>query len=362
MLLQHHGLGWCQAAVDVRQKPEIADYFAALWTEREIFMRRYYDDHHEDDGNDDGAVDNNTTARGGGREGGDNSSGGGGGKLKKKSKKVAEEAATTMEQRKVTREDPIKATEMYSSCDGVSVYLKDGNEPGMGGYHREGYEWLHYDRAPNDRHMWSVQGFVNLLPTERGSNGAAAFQCLVRSHRHQQAFAERFAGAVDRDARFRTLQSQREVDFFMHECDAQPLVCVRADVGDLVLWDSRLVHSGRAATPSAVSRGRTVVYVAMQPKWLATERDVKRKVLAFKTLRTTSHNAAAGVKLFGRLPQPFGRRMVLRNKASHPISRPPTLTSLGMSLFGIDGASYLQAHEAYKHWEAQEAFLAAEQQ
>ena len=187
----------------------------------------------------------------------------------------------------------------------------------MGGYHREGYEWLHYDRAPNDRHMWSVQGFVNLLPTERGSNGAAAFQCLVRSHRHQQAFAERFsssgAGAevakaavvVDRDVRFRTLQSQREVDFFMHECDAQPLLCVRADVGDLVLWDSRLVHSGRAATPSAMSRGRTVVYVAMQPKWLATERDVKRKVLAFKTLRTVWHRrgelppGARGVQALG---------------------------------------------------------------
>jgi hypothetical protein len=61
--------------------------------------------------------------------------------------------------------------------DGVSVYLKD-EAKALGGYHREGHDWLHYDRAPWDP-QWSVQGFVNLLQT---SEQGAAFQCIVNSH------------------------------------------------------------------------------------------------------------------------------------------------------------------------------------
>jgi hypothetical protein len=37
MLLQHHGLGWCQAVVDVQQDPEIATFFAVLWAAHERF-------------------------------------------------------------------------------------------------------------------------------------------------------------------------------------------------------------------------------------------------------------------------------------------------------------------------------------
>ena len=32
MLLQTHGLGWCQAAVDVRQHPSVPGVFAGLWS------------------------------------------------------------------------------------------------------------------------------------------------------------------------------------------------------------------------------------------------------------------------------------------------------------------------------------------
>ncbi len=36
MLLQHHWLGWCQAAVDVRQDPKIAAFFAAVGSARAV--------------------------------------------------------------------------------------------------------------------------------------------------------------------------------------------------------------------------------------------------------------------------------------------------------------------------------------
>ena len=400
----------------MRQKPEIAHIFAELWTAREIFMgEKKTRQEEKQEGDDDDAAatatttltttTTTTTAT-----------------QSKKFKKGNTTTTTTTaakkeeeeeeEAKKVSARRPIKKKDLYSSCDGVSVYLKDESES-RGGYHREGHDWLHYDRAPDDP-KWSVQGFVNLLLTER--NGGAAFQCLVRSHRNQREFVERFPTPTPttatattttptptpntntttttphhhhehdhqhlhlkermmmrssnhnnnnaeeeeeeedakkkkkkrKEARFRLIQSQPEVDFLLNECGNQH-VCIRAKVGDLVLWDSRLMHCGRAATRAAsLQLRRTVVYVSMQPKWLSTQRDRTQKLKAFKELRTTSHNAASGVKLFPRFPRAFGRHDKRRNAASRPIVDPPLLTELGLSLFGVDGASYTQARLALK--------------
>ena len=271
MLLQHHGLGWCQAAVDVRQDREIAAFFAGLWTAREQFA------------------------------------------LGK------------------PPQAPITAEELFVAPDGVSVYLKDNREK-LGGYHREGYEWLHYDRAPSDD-RWSVQGFVNLLET---SEHGAAFQCIVGSHRHQEAFVEHLNAekvvVVDPDQRFRLLGSQLEANFFI---DRGPHVCISAMIGDLVLWDSRLIHCGRAATRDAQLPMRAVVYVSMQPKWMATARDLKRKREAYKELRLTTHNAASGVELFAPLPRAYSVEDKALKQSAHPLRTPPQLTALGRSLFGL---------------------------
>jgi ectoine hydroxylase-related dioxygenase (phytanoyl-CoA dioxygenase family) len=274
MLLQHHGLGWCQAAVDVRQDPEIATFFAALWAAREQFALK------------------------------------------------GQKTTTTMA--KITKE------ELFVAPDGVSVYLKDKAEK-LGGYHRDGHEWLHYDRAPSDP-RWSVQGFVNLLPT---SEQGAGFQCIVNSHRHQEEFVECSNGAeyvVDTEQRFRLLGNQYEANLYL---DCGPHVCIQADVGDLVLWDSRLIHCGRAATRGATLLQRAVVYVSMQPKWMAKPGDLARKRDAHTKLRLTTHNAAEGVELFPAFPRAFNAEGIALKAAARPISVTPRLTALGRSLFGL---------------------------
>jgi hypothetical protein len=267
MLLQNHGLGWCQAAVDVRQDPAVAEQFAALWSARA---------------------------------------------------RCANAAGAAM---------PIIVTkeQMLASGDGVSVYLNVEGE--RGGFHREGREWLHWDRAPNDK-RWSVQGFVNLLPT---SEHGAAFQCLVKSHRYQAEFAERFQRT---DQRFNLLRSQAEADFYVRDKGCHH-ICVGASVGDLVLWDSRAIHCGRAASRNAALLQRAVIYVSMQPKRLSTPRDIELKRRAHKQLRSTTHNAASGVELFSVYPRVRCARDEALRQASHPVSVPPRLTPLGRSLFGL---------------------------
>ena len=266
MLLQTHGLGWCQAAVDLRQDPTIAQLFTDLWNAR----ARLAESHTE------------------------------------------------------KREEKLDPMDMLSSGDGITVYLNVDGE--RGGFHRAGHEWLHWDRAPSDT-KWSVQGFVNLLPT---SEHGAAFQALVKSHRHQQEFAARFKAGK----RFNLLRNQAEADFFVKEKGCAH-VCIAAAAGDLVLWDSRTIHCGRAATREARLLRRAVVYVSMQPKRLSTPRDIELKRRAHAQLRSTTHNSAAGVDLFPVYQRVRCAKDEALKKASRPIRTPPRLTPLGRSLFGL---------------------------
>ena len=219
----------------------------------------------------------------------------------------------------------VKPEELMSSADGLSVYL---NTPSAkGGWYRS-EDWLHWDRSPSDGTP-SIQGFVNLLPScEEG----AALQVLTKSHRQQAAFAERFPHS--KATRFYLLDGQAEAAFFLDaECRH---VCIAASPRDLVLWDSRTIHCGRPASRGADLLERVVIYTSMQPRRLLTApKDKERKKRAFAQLRSTSHNAAAGVELFPVYPRVRCAEDEARKKRSRPISTPPQLTALGRSLFGI---------------------------
>ncbi len=112
-------------------------------------------------------------------------------------------------------------------------------------------------------------------------------------------------------------------------------MCIQANVGDLVLWDSRLIHCWRAATRGATLLQRAVVYVSMQPKWMAKPGDLARKRDAYKKLCLTTHNAAAGVELFAAFPRAYNAEGMALKAAAQPIRVPPRLTALGRSLFGL---------------------------
>jgi hypothetical protein len=221
----------------------------------------------------------------------------------------------------------VKPEALASSADGLSVYLNTPDS--KGGWHRPGVgDWLHWDRAPDDATP-SIQGFVNLLPT---LEDGAALQLLTKSHRHQAEFAARFPHA--QRTRFYLLDGQAEADFFM--ANGAKHVCIAVAPRDLVLWDSRTIHCGRAASRHASSLERVVIYTAMQPRaWLDDAKDRERKRRAHAQLRSTTHTAAVGVELFPVYPRVRSAEDEARKRRSRPISTPPTLTALGRSLFGL---------------------------
>jgi hypothetical protein len=225
----------------------------------------------------------------------------------------------------------VKPEALASSADGLSVYLNTRDS--KGGWHRPvAGEWLHWDRAPNDETP-SIQGFVNLLPT---AEHGAAFQVLTKSHRRQAEFAAQFPHS--KSARFYLLDGQEEADFFLKSSSSNH-VCIAAEPRDLVLWDSRTIHCGRAASRAAELLERVVIYTSMQPReWLMAASEKlgrERKKRAHAQLRSTSHNAAVGVELFPVYPRVRCAEDEARKKRSRPITTPPVLTALGRSLFSL---------------------------
>ena len=201
-----------------------------------------------------------------------------------------------------------------------------------------------------DLAKWSVQSFINLFDT---IEGGAAFHCFPKSHLHQTEFAERF----DEKDRFNLLKNQAQADFFIKEKGCEN-VCIQAKRGDMVFWDSRTIHCGRVAdrdhifsriyndddddakepavTPQSLRR--CVIYVSMQPRVLATERDLELKRRAHEQLRSTTHNAASGVELFPIYPRVRCAADDARKKTSQRVSVAPKLTFLGRWLFGLVGS------------------------
>ena len=103
---------------------------------------------------------------------------------------------------------------------------------------RRALEWLHVDQGSTKRGMAGVQGALLLWDQDASSGG---FVCVPRSHeRHAILVPEHrrkdFVQFTPSDARLDGLGAAR-------------LICARA--GDLVLWDSRLVHASEPADTAA---------------------------------------------------------------------------------------------------------------
>jgi hypothetical protein len=248
----------------------------------------------------------------------------------------------------------IRKRDLFSSADAFSLYLNpdyirkpDGTyKRNMAGYQRAGHDWLHWDQNPDDE-LYSVQSFVNFLDEERGKR-TATFSFLESSHRFQKDFQDHFWGdETDMDKsnpRFFKIQDQAQFDFYnvKNHCGFKML---ELEAGDMVLWNSKLVHQGRLGEKPMEDKRRIghglkrcVIYVSMQPKFYATKKDINKKRVAFKKLYTTTHNAARGVQTFNANPRTYGKAKqaeLLSGALARKVTVPPPMTRFQKSLFGV---------------------------
>lgn len=143
--------------------------------------------------------------------------------------------------------------------------------------------WEHVDQSPFRRGLHCVQGIANLSPSGPEDGGLVVYP---GSHLLYEEF---FDTQVERTT-WKTMDwfgySIEQLKFFTSRGITPHKVC--AEVGDLILWDSRTVHYGSEPTELS-NQIRTIIYVAYTPARLASEESLRTKREVFERWAGTTH-------------------------------------------------------------------------
>lgn len=216
---------------------------------------------------------------------------------------------------------------LTSSVDGVAF----GLAPEVTGIGYEYWGWLHLDQSLTRNKFECVQGWIT---GEQVGQGDATLRVLKGSHKFHEEFATVFGKKVcgDDNASARRKKrsdwykfSDEEIQWYRSKgCEVVDIIC---PAGSQVLWDSRVVHSGKAPTHGRpCARNRYVVYTSYLPQCKMNGTKAAKKRKAVIEGRMTNHWADA-------------RRLF---PASTPQLQPykkPKLTKRGAELFGWSDVS-----------------------
>jgi len=205
------------------------------------------------------------------------------------------------------------------SFDGLSVHLPP--EKTKRGWYL-GNNWFHTDQSFHKKEKCCIQGFVNLYPV---NDKDASLTILEKSHKYHQAFYNEYK-PEDTSDWFKLNDST--IEFYKNK-NCKPYA-VKADVGSIVLWDSRTIHQGKEPEKQRENENfRMVVYVCMMPRDNVNEKILLKKRKAFNELRVTNH-WANNPKLFPKTPRTYGKELQDFNTIHQPV-----LNSVGKRLAGF---------------------------
>lgn len=144
--------------------------------------------------------------------------------------------------------------------------------------------WEHIDQSPMRRGVHCVQGLMVLSPSGPHDGGLVVFP---GSHNLNDEF---FDTQTDKKSWLPMKDvhvfKKEELAWFAARGVHPHKVC--AEVGDLVLWDSRTIHYGSEPTEES-NQIRTALYATYVPASLATAEQLELKKKAFQTYSSTTH-------------------------------------------------------------------------
>ena len=214
-----------------------------------------------------------------------------------------------------------KTDELLVSFDALNITLP--RRPG----HVPRKKWPHVDQSPYRKGQECVQGIVNLSKAGPDDGGLTVLpgthkitEEFFREHTDKSMWTRRdFYRYSDEEIAWFTEQGYKE-----HKVEAEP--------GDLIIWDSRLVHFGAEPTERS-SVIRTVVYVSYAPVSFATEEALDAKRKAFEQWLATTHWPHDNIVL--RQNQPLLPDGTVDTRRSEPREK-PILTKKLLRLAGVE--------------------------
>jgi hypothetical protein len=167
--------------------------------------------------------------------------------------------------------------ELLASFDSLNVTL-----PNRKDIPRKG-AWEHIDQSPLRRGLHCVQGIINLSPSGPEDGGLMVYP---GSHALNDEFFDTKTDKSTWDPLDRYLFDQDQLAWFKARGVKPHKVC--AEVGDLILWDSRTIHYGAEPTENS-NQIRTVIYAAYTPARLASPDQIELKKQVFNSFGGTTH-------------------------------------------------------------------------
>ncbi|KAH8660409.1 hypothetical protein BX600DRAFT_467675 [Xylariales sp. PMI_506] len=144
--------------------------------------------------------------------------------------------------------------------------------------------WEHVDQSPRKRGLHCVQGIINLSPSGPDDGGLVVFP--NSNNLYEEFFDSHPEIKVPPNWRDVYLFNKEELRWFEDKGLRPHKVC--AEVGDLILWDSRTVHYGSDPTEKG-RQIRTAIYATYMPASMATAEQLAQKKHVFEHFGTTTH-------------------------------------------------------------------------
>jgi hypothetical protein len=208
--------------------------------------------------------------------------------------------------------------DLLVSFDGASFHMPP--EVTRIGWRRK--TWFHTDQSYLRNNFECVQSWATAFDVNDGDATLAFYE---NSHKFHGEFAEHF-GITNKDNWYK-LENDEQLEFYKNKgCNERYIRCPK---GSMVFWDSRTLHCGVEPSKGREQTNfRCVVYLCYMPRNLTNDKELKKKIKAFETMRMTSHWPCK-VKLFPKMPRTYGaevKEIVELNQ--------PEINELGRRLVG----------------------------
>lgn len=216
----------------------------------------------------------------------------------------------------------VNKEDLLVSFDGASFHFPP--ETTGFGWVNPAKSWLHSDQSFLRNGFECVQGWINAYETNEGD---ATLTILEGSNNFHSDFTNEFNPNSSEDW---FLLSDEQVNWYKNVkgCIKKNIKC---PAGSLVLWDSRTIHCGKEPEKTReIANHRCVAYICYTPRNLATKNVLKKKINAWKNLRTTTHWPHKP-KLFSVNPRTWGKPL------PQIVQIPkPQINDLGYRLIGYE--------------------------
>lgn len=180
--------------------------------------------------------------------------------------------------------------ELLVSFDALNITLP--RRPG----HVAREKWPHIDQSPYRSGLECVQGVVTLSEAGPDDGGLTVWP---GTHKVTEEFFQRHTDRKNWEMKDFYKYSPEQLAWFENKGYREQKVT--AAPGDLIIWDSRLIHYG-AEQKETSNVIRTAVYVSYAPRLFATEESLGVKREAFEKFLATTHWPHDNITLRSNFP------------------------------------------------------------